>query len=132
MHIDNIAPTADLSEEFESWHWYVGEDTPTIEVRNISELLDEANCKVYDNGKELDFKYSPESESLTFTPEEGWHNVGIKLMDRAGNSYDVQEKENIHIGFFWLWMILLLILVMVVVALVIVYYLRKRREVDID
>jgi len=54
MHIDNIAPTCELPEEFRSWHWYFGEEERTITVSNINELVDENRCKVYDNGREID------------------------------------------------------------------------------
>lgn len=105
MHIDNIAPTCDIQEEFKSWHWYYGEDARTITISNISELIDESRCKVYDHGQEIDFTYSSEDNTIMLTLEKGWHNVGTVLSDVAGNTYNIQEQCNIHIGFFWLWVI---------------------------
>jgi len=45
MHIDNIAPTCELPEEFRSWHWYFGEEERTITVSNINELVDETGAR---------------------------------------------------------------------------------------
>ncbi|HHX56807.1 MAG TPA: hypothetical protein GX710_02175, partial [Clostridiales bacterium] len=101
LHIDNIAPTCDIPKGLKSWQWYYGEDTRTITINNISELLDQSQCKVYDNGKEIEFEYSSEENKLAFTLDSGWHNVGIILDDMAGNAYNIQEATNIHIGFFW-------------------------------
>lgn len=81
---------------------YFGEDSRTITVTNISELLDKTKCKVYDNGKEIDFIYSETNGSLSFSLNGGWHNVGITLEDVAGNTYSIQEVDNIHVGYFWL------------------------------
>lgn len=105
LHIDNIAPTCDMPEEFKSWKWFRGEEDRTITISNISELLDESQCKVYDNGQEIEFQYSSENKTMEFTLAKGWHNVGIVLSDTAGNTYNVQERTNIHIGFFWSWVI---------------------------
>ena len=93
MHIDNIAPTCDMPEEFESWHWYYGAEARTITVSNISELVDESLCRVYDNGKEVPFEYSSEDNSIQFTLEKGWHNIGIILSDMAGNCYNIQKRQ---------------------------------------
>ncbi len=101
VHIDNIPPSCILPEEFRSWNWYYGLDARTITITEISELLDETKCKVYDNGKEIDFIYASEDGNLSFTLESGWHNVGVKLEDVAGNIYSIREVNNIHIGYFW-------------------------------
>jgi hypothetical protein len=108
MHIDNVEPEATLPRELRSWHWYVVEDNRTITITDISELLDETETKVYNNGKEIEFVYSSEDGSLEFTLDKGWHNVGIVLSDIAGNINNIGEKVNIHIGFFWLWVIMAL------------------------
>lgn len=105
LHIDNIAPDCDLPEDFKSWKWFYGEENRTITISNISELLDESQCRVYDNGREIEFQYSSESNTMEFTLAKGWHNVGIVLSDTAGNTYNIQERTNIHIGFFWSWII---------------------------
>ena len=127
MHIDNIPPSCNLPTDLKSWHWYFGDDSRTITVTNISELLDETKCKVYDNGKEIDFTYSETDGSLSFTLNCGWHNVGITLEDVAGNTYNIQEVDNIHIGYFWLWIIIIASVVFVGIIILIVYFVRKRR-----
>ena len=76
-------------------------------LTGISELLDENETRIYDNGRESSFVYSPEEGTLTFTLEKGWHNIGIALSDTAGNINYIQERTNIYIGYFWLWVILL-------------------------
>ena len=106
LHIDNIEPKCDLPKTFKSWKWFAGNKSRTITVSNIDEQLDMNNCKVYDNGKEIDFEYSPENRSLSFTLDKGWHRVGVKLEDEAGNVYSIQEIDNLYIGYFWLWVIL--------------------------
>lgn len=127
MHIDNIPPSCNLPTDLRSWHWYFGDDSRTITVTNISELLDETKCKVYDNGKKIDFTYSKTDDSLSFTLNGGWHNVGITLEDVAGNTYNIQEVDNIHIGYFWLWIIIIASVVFVGIIILIIYFVRKRR-----
>ena len=105
LHIDNIAPTCAMPEDFRSWKWYPGEESRTITVSNISEPLDEGECKVYDNGEEIAFHYTDEDGKMEFTLSEGWHDVGIVLSDMAGNTYNIQETSNVYIGYFWLWVI---------------------------
>ncbi|MBR1391336.1 MAG: Ig-like domain repeat protein [Lachnospiraceae bacterium] len=105
LHIDNIAPTCAMPEDFRSWKWYPGEESRTITVSNISEPLDEGKCKVYDNGEEIAFHYTDEDGTMEFTLSEGWHDVGIVLSDVAGNTYNIQETSNVYIGYFWLWVI---------------------------
>lgn len=105
LHIDNIAPDCEIPEEFRSWKWFAGEENRTITISNISELLDESRCRVYDNGQEIAFRYDGESNTLEFTLAKGWHSVGILLSDTAGNVYNIQERTNIHIGNFWSWII---------------------------
>lgn len=127
MHIDNIAPACELPNEFDSWHWYFGEEERTITISNISELLDESQCKVFDNSKEVDFNYDSENDTLTFSIGKGWHNIGVSLADMAGNVNNVQEKRNIHVGFFWLWVIITMSAVLITaIAFAVVYNIRKR------
>lgn len=128
IHIDNIAPTCDIPEELRAWHWYYGEDARTIRLTNISELIDQTQCKVYDNGKEIEFVYSSADNTLEFTLERGWHSVGIVLSDMAGNVYNIQEISNIHIGFFWLWVIVAATVSLTILTVyVVIHYMRKRR-----
>ncbi len=105
LHIDNVAPTCTLPDGFDSWHWYVGNETRTLTISNIDELLDEEKCRVYDNGKEKEFIYSRDDNTLTFTLEKGWHSVGISLCDMAGNENNIPERVNLYVGYFWMGMI---------------------------
>lgn len=127
LHIDNIPPSCTLPTDLKSWNWYFGDDSRTITITNISELLDETKCKVYDNSKEIDFTYSETDGSLSFTLNGGWHNVGITLEDVAGNTYSIQEVDNIHIGYFWLWIILIASVIFIGIIILIIYIVRKRR-----
>lgn len=134
IHIDNIVPTCEMPEGFRSWKWYVGNASRTFTITNISEDLDWENCAVYDNREKLGddaVYYSPEDGTISFTLEKGWHNVGVVLCDLAGNTNNIQEKTNIHIGLFWLWVILGgATVVGGVIALVAVRAKRKRTELE--
>lgn len=127
IHIDNVAPTCEQPEDFNSWHWFFGEETRIITLSNINEMLDEKNCKVYDNGKEIDFLYSSEGNTVSFALEKGWHNVGIILKDMAGNENNIQEKVNMHVGYFWLWMSAVSFLVIVSTAIFLLIYSRRKK-----
>lgn len=127
MHIDNIPPSCTLPGDLKSWNWYFGNDSRTITITDISELLDKTKCKVYDDGKEIDFIYSETDGSISFTLDSGWHNVGITLEDVAGNTYSIQEVDNIHIGYFWLWIIIISSVIFVGIIILIIYIVRKRR-----
>lgn len=129
IHIDNVAPTCDLPVDFNSWHWYFGEETRIITLSNINEMLDEKNCKVYDNGKEIDFIYSSDGNTISFELEKGWHSVGIILNDMAGNENNIQEKVNMHVGYFWLWMLAASFLIIVSVAIFILLYSRQKKRI---
>lgn len=132
IHIDNMAPTCEQPEDFASWHWYFGEETRTITLSNINEMLDEKNCKVYDNGKEIDFIYSSEGNTVSFALEKGWHNVGIVLKDMAGNENNIQEKVNMHVGYFWLWMSAASFLVIVSTAIFLLIYSGRKKRIAED
>jgi len=130
MHIDNVAPTCTLPEELSSWYWYFGNKERTITISNIDEPLDENQCKVFDNGIEIDFKYSSTDNTIVFTLEKGWHNVGIALVDMAGNAYNIQEQTNIHIGYFWLWIILAISTMLIATAVAILLSTIKKRKLE--
>jgi hypothetical protein len=131
MHIDNIAPACSTPAEFESWHWYYGEEARTITISHVSELIDENQCRVYDNGKEVSFDYSSEDNTVTFALAKGWHNVGVILNDMAGNANNIQEKANIHIGFFWLWVIIASsVMALAGAALLIIRSVHNRRKLE--
>ena len=101
IHIDNIAPSFEFPEELHKWAWFRGTEKRTFVISGISEQLQVENCKVYDNGQKIDFDYSSEENTVSFTLDEGWHNVGVILCDAAGNENIYQEVNNIHIGNFW-------------------------------
>ena len=105
IHIDNIKPEAKIPSELRSWKWYPGKKTRNIVLSDISEVLDAALCKIYDNNEEIPFDYSEGAKTLSFSIDEGWHNIGIHLVDTAGNVFDMQEAENICVGHFWSWVI---------------------------
>lgn len=106
IHIDNIAPTGDTDKKFRSWHWYPESDCHKVVISDISELLNESACKVYDKGQEIPFEYSEENKTISFTLCKGWHDIGVHLEDHAGNKFDIQQVDNIYVGYFWLWVIL--------------------------
>ena len=107
IHIDNIVPNCTVPEGLHSWKWYVGNGDRTFTITDINEALDIENSAVYDNGNEIkDIVYSPENATITFTLSKGWHNIGIKLTDLAGNTKNIQEITHVQIGLFWLWIIL--------------------------
>lgn len=130
MHIDNIAPTCLMPDRLDSWQWFYGETDRIFTLSDISERIDEKRCVVYDNGKRLPFVYSRDDNTMTFTLEKGWHNVGIILDDMAGNANNIQEKTNIHIGYFWFWMIAVVSMAVLTVIGGIVLYVwnKKKRE----
>ena len=131
LRIDNVAPTSILPNEFRSWNWFYGDDTRTIMVSDIDELIDASLSKVINNGEELDFKYSSEENTFEFTLGKGWHNVGIILTDSAGNSNNIQERENMHIGFFWLWLIgSASVVLAAATSVAMVYYVAKKRRLE--
>jgi len=131
LHIDNVEPVATLPRDLRSWQWYVGGNNRTITITNISEWLDERKCKVYNNGKEIDFVYSSEDGTLVFTLDKGWHSVGIVLSDMAGNTNNIREKVNIHIGFFWLWVIMASSAALIcAIGFIVMRNIKKKQELE--
>lgn len=132
IHIDNIVPSCIIPQELKSWHWFFGNDTRKFDITGISELLDESECNVYDNGEKIKFLYSAENNSLTFLLEKGWHNVGVELVDIAGNSYNIQEIKNIHIGIFWLIVIIVTLCLFTGAVVLVLYKVRKKRRKAVE
>ena len=128
IHIDNIKPEAKIPSELKSWKWYPGKKERTIVLTDISEILENAECKVYDNNTEIPFKYSADDKTLSFTINEGWHNIGIHLADTAGNVFDMQEAENICVGRFWTWVIGGCTAIAAALAGLIVFKKKKRKK----
>lgn len=126
IHIDSIEPTCDVPEDLRKWAWFFGEEDRTFTITNISEKLEEADCRVYDNGEMIPFVYSAEEGTLTFTLSKGWHNIGFILSDAAGNANIGQEIGNIHIGYFWCYFLAAGFTALVAGATAV--YLRRRRQ----
>ena len=101
IHIDSIAPSCTLGDGLSDWYWFIGPESRSFTVTHISEQVNADRCRVYDNGKEIPFVYSEETSCITFELGAGWHDVGIILVDMAGNANNIQEIRNIHIGHFW-------------------------------
>ena len=127
IHIDNIAPDCSLPEEFKSWNWFIAEDKHVFTLKNINEVLDVNRCKVYDNGEEIDFIYSEVESTLSFTLGEGWHDVGVILSDVAGNVNNIQQCENINVGYFWLIAMAALLAILTAAGTGIALHIRKRK-----
>lgn len=132
IHIDNIAPACTLPEGLKDWHWFAGNAPRTFTLTQISEVLDEANCRIYDNGAPIPFTYSAQDRTLTFTLDPGWHNVGIILSDIAGNANNMQELRNMHIGSFWLFVIAGVSAAALVSAVAGILIHRKKRRSAMD
>ena len=132
IHIDNIEPECTLPKGFSDWHWFVSADCRTFTITNISEQLDTANCKVYDNGVEIPFTFSQEDKTMTFQLERGWHNVGIILCDHAGNSYNIQEIRNVHIGYFWPIVFASICVVSIAIAATLIILHKKKHQMEQD
>ena len=128
IHIDNIAPECDMPKDLTSWQWFYGETDRTFTISNIDELIEESRCKIYDNGKAVPFVYSGDNNTITFTLAKGWHNVGVILYDMAGNTNNIQEEINIHIGYFWLWVIIVLSVLIIMVGILIVIYNQNKKK----
>lgn len=128
MHIDNIAPNCDIPEVLSSWHWFYGDEDRTFTITNISEFVDENNCKIYDNGSNIPFVYSGNDNTIKFTLSKGWHNIGIVLEDAAGNTNNIQEIVNIYIGYFWLWIIIAFSVIIVATSISIIIGIKKRKK----
>ncbi len=128
IHIDSIAPTCDIPGELTAWRWFAGEADRVFTITNISELLEEADCKVYDNGELIPFDYSAEEDTITFKLSKGWHNIGIILCDAAGNSNINPEIVNIYIGNFWIIMAGTVFAAAVAAAAIALAYKRKREK----
>lgn len=130
IHIDNIAPSCDIPDYLSSWHWFYGTNERQITISDISELIDENACKIYDNGEIIPFDYSNIDNTITFTLEEGWHNIGIVLVDMAGNANNIQELNNIHVGYFWLWLIIITTVALSIICIFIIIINKRRNRFE--
>lgn len=130
IRIDALAPTCNIPDDLRSWKTYTS-SSKTITLSDISEDLDESKCLVFDNGKVIlsdKFIYSNENDTLSYTLEEGWHDISFVLVDEAGNSYTVQEISSIQVGLLyclWFWILCGLTAIAGIVLAVII--IRKKR-----
>jgi len=132
IHIDNEKPTAKLPEDFVSWHNYMFTDEVVIQVTEISEMLDENLCKVYECPRqgartEIPFNYSEEEKTLSFKLNKGLHNIDIILSDEAGNEWNIDRVKYLRIGNFRLYLGVGISLGIVGIIIAIVLWRKKRR-----
>ena len=132
IHIDNEKPTAKLPEDFVSWHNYMFTDEVVIQVTEISEMLDENLCKVYECPRqgartEIPFNYSEEEKILSFKLNKGLHNIDIILSDEAGNEWNIDRVKYLRIGNFRLYLGIGIFLGIVGIIIAIVLWRKKRR-----
>ena len=108
IRIDALAPTCNIPSDLKKWKSYIS-STKTITLTDISESLDKSQCVVYDNGKAVpqdEFDYSDDDDTLSYTLDKGWHDIGFILVDEAGNAYAIQEIAALQVGLFyclWFW-----------------------------
>ncbi len=103
IHIDNIAPTCTIPEQFHDWGWVAGSNPEPMKFTGISEKLDVEKTAVYVDGKEAYFDYDEENDVLSVSLEKGEHNVGLSLTDKAGNIYNIAEVSHLGVGNFRLY-----------------------------
>ena len=132
IHIDNEKPTAKLPEDVVSWQNYMCTDEVVIQVTEISEMLDENLCKVYECPRqgartEIPFNYSEEEKTLSFKLNKGLHNIDIILSDEAGNEWNIDRVKYLRIGNFRLYLGVGISLGIVGIIIAIVLWRKKRR-----
>ena len=110
IYIDNTDPRCDVpSDHFHNWGYISGSGTQTINFDNVSEVLDVNDTVAYVDGKTIgisqegDFKYDSTTRRLSLRLRPGKHTVGIKLVDKAKNTSNVQEVQHLAVGFKGLW-----------------------------
>ena len=106
IYIDNTQPTCDIPKDFKNWGWFLGDGSQTVVFRNVSELLDQENSIAYVDGKKVPLKFSEDDRTVSLTLERGSYNVGLSLVDRAGNVYNITEVKHLAIGYNRLWITL--------------------------
>lgn len=132
IHIDNEPPTATLPQDFASWNNYMFTDKTTVTLTNISETLSEQYCKIYEclrdgQRSEIPFEYNKADKTMSFTLNEGLHNIDITLVDEAGNEWNVDRVRYLRVGNFRLYLAIGVLLLAVGVTVGIVL-LRKRKK----
>lgn len=104
IRIDALAPTCKVPSDLKKGKSFI-KNSKTYTITDISESLDPAECKVYDNGTLMtNFTYSESDKTLSYTLSKGIHNLSFVLVDEAGNFYTVQEVSFIQVGLLYcLW-----------------------------
>lgn len=127
IHIDNVAPECDLPEYFHNWGWMKGSGQKNIEITNISEKIDVNATKVYIDDEIVKFTYDSDKNKLSFPIENGSHSVGISLVDKADNKYNIPEITHLGVGNFRLYLGIGITVTVVVAIASIIMFIRKRK-----
>ncbi len=129
IYIDNTVPQCEIPEHFKNWGWFRGSGEQTITFSGISEVLDQEKSVAYVDGKAVPLTFTGEREvSLTLQP--GSYNVGVSLVDRAGNAYNIPEVTHLAVGNIRLWMMLGagIGVIVLLAAVILIGRMRKRRR----
>lgn len=125
IYIDNTLPTCDIPKNFKNWGWFFGLGSQTIVFGNVGELLDQENSVAYVDGKEVSLEFSEDGKTVSLTLEPGSYNVGISLVDRAGNTYNIPEVMHLAIGHNRLLIILGICIGGMVLTILIIKFVKK-------
>ena len=115
------------------------EEYEELEMRmneNVSEALDTNETVAYIDGqmvhlsivndRELsEFKYDEQNSVLSLTLEPGSHNVGLLLVDRAGNKKYISEVRHLAIGNNRIWIGAGISIGIFLMAVISVYVVKK-------
>lgn len=127
IYIDNTLPQCDIPEHFKNWGWFRGSGEQTITFDDISEVLDQEKSVAYVDGKAVPLTFTGEQEvSLTLQP--GSYNVGVSLVDRAGNAYNIPEVTHLAVGNIRLWIILGVSAGAIVLLMAVILIVRMRKR----
>lgn len=129
IRIDALAPTCTIPNDLKKGKSFV-KSTKTFTITDISESLNPAECKVYDNGELMtDFAYSESDKTLSYTLGKGVHDLSFVLADEAGNTYTVQEVTFIQVGILYcLWFRILIGIVIVALVAGSIWIIKKRKS----
>lgn len=130
IYIDNTIPTCDIPEDFKNWGWFFGSGSQTIVFENVSEILDREKSVAYVDGKKIPLDFSEDNKTVSLKLDAGSYSVGLSLVDRAGNTYNIPEVTHLAIGNNRLWIILGISaagIVLIVLTICIVRGVRRRR-----
>ena len=136
IYIDNTDPECDIPKEFRNWGWFKGDGNQVLKFKNVSEALDTNETVAYIDGqmvhlsivndRELsEFKYDEQNSVLSLTLEPGSHNVGLLLVDRAGNKKYISEVRHLAIGNNRIWIGAGISIGIFLMAVISVYVVKK-------